>query len=1180
MKEKRVSLRLIVVMVSIFIMGIFGTFCVNAEEYSNNITEEVCLEIQGGGYIFDDLDQHAPVVKKGTSKRRAARASKIPSSYQTNVTELESKYPTTRNQNPYGTCWAFSSVGLAEFDAIKNNLYNKDVDFSELQLAHYTYNYVMDPLGGTSGDTAKFVIAPGGTNYLNYGGNYLMASRRLAQWIGTTSEENVPYLNAEQVLQNGIDEKYAYSKDLLHLENAYIVSSKNNIEDVKRQIMLHGAGGISYMHQDNALTYNSQLGRHVYYDTDYKGYGHAVMVVGWDDNFSKDNFNGANKPANDGAWLIRNSWGSYVNYFWMSYETASLQDGVWFFDFAASDNYDNNYQLDGGLNVYPANYMKVANVFDVNSKPGVAAETLKAVSLSTTHEANVSYTIQIYTDLKNASDPTSGILWENAVTTGITTYAGIHTIELKNPVVLLPGTKYSVVVTVDKASIDYEQAVSIEFEDGSRFNCAVSSASRNSFYMPDGASRLYPWGWGNFGIKAYTDNEVVVPNEPQPGEHKCDNHWNTEYTIDKQATCKQKGKKSIHCKVCGKVKVGSEVEIPMVSHQWRQEWSGSLNRYVCDNCGKIKQVVSQNITNGTYTIHSALNDQQVIDVSAASRRSGANIQLWETNNCAAQDWVISYVGDGKYTMMATCSGKYLTVAQGGTNPGTNVQQEDFENSNTQMWYIEDAGSGYYYLLSAYNGLCVDVSGGNRTSGANIQVWTSNKMNSQKFSFKQVMYTRTIADGVYTLSMADNTSQRLDISGGSCDGGANVQLWTKNDLAPQEFVVTYVSNGQYKIMASCSGKMLDVSGSGKKNGTNVQQWEDNGALAQRWYIKDAGQGAYYLISACNGLCLDVAGANISAGTNVWTWQMLGSGGQRFVLDAVGAGQIVPDGVYRLVLARNRDMVLDVAGMSTDAGANIQIWSKNGCAAQEFYFKYKGNGVYSIMASCSGKMLDVAGIGQSVGTNIWQWENNHLSCQEWYVKRQGNGTYSLISKCNGLYLDVQGGNLNVGTNVWCWYGLASDAQKFVFEPVSDARTIDDGYYTISSALNQNLMLDVSAGNPNNGANIQLWTRNNMNPQRFYVYYLGSGMYEIQTFSGRRVDVSGAGSTPGTNVMQWDSNGGNQQKWFIRPVGDGTYNVISVHNGLYLDVAGNVGYEGNNVHMWNGNGVLGQRFIFNVN
>ena len=129
MKEKRVSLKLIVAMVTVFIMGVFGTFCVNAEEYSNNITEEVCLETQGGGYIFDDLDRNAPVVKKGTSKRRAARASKIPSRYQTNVTELESKYPTTRNQNPYGTCWAFSSIGLAEFDAIKNNLYNKDVDF-------------------------------------------------------------------------------------------------------------------------------------------------------------------------------------------------------------------------------------------------------------------------------------------------------------------------------------------------------------------------------------------------------------------------------------------------------------------------------------------------------------------------------------------------------------------------------------------------------------------------------------------------------------------------------------------------------------------------------------------------------------------------------------------------------------------------------------------------------------------------------------------------------------------------------------------------------------------------------------------------------------------------------------------------------------------------------------------
>ena len=73
------------------------------------------------------------------------------------------------------------------------------------------------------------------------------------------------------------------------------------------------------------------------------------MIVGWDDNYSRDNFATTTKPSNNGAWLIRNSWGDYFDYFWMSYETYSLADTVWVFDMSAEDGLDNNYQLDGGL---------------------------------------------------------------------------------------------------------------------------------------------------------------------------------------------------------------------------------------------------------------------------------------------------------------------------------------------------------------------------------------------------------------------------------------------------------------------------------------------------------------------------------------------------------------------------------------------------------------------------------------------------------------------------------------------------------------------------------------------------------------------------------------------------------------------------------------------------------------
>lgn len=83
----------------------------------------------------------------------------------------------------YGTCWSFASMGAAEYDLINDGTVDKNVDFSELQLAYFAYNFVTDPLGGTAGDVAKY-HNENGLSYLQRGGNFEYSSRRLAQWIG------------------------------------------------------------------------------------------------------------------------------------------------------------------------------------------------------------------------------------------------------------------------------------------------------------------------------------------------------------------------------------------------------------------------------------------------------------------------------------------------------------------------------------------------------------------------------------------------------------------------------------------------------------------------------------------------------------------------------------------------------------------------------------------------------------------------------------------------------------------------------------------------------------------------------------------------------------------------------------------------------------------------------------
>lgn len=428
------------------------------------------------------------------------------------VSSYKKEHP-SRNQNPYGTCWAFSSIGLEEFDLIAKGQRDSSVDLSELQLIHFTFNSVIDPLGGTKGDYSKYYNNNTNMSYLEKGGNYEYAVKRLSQWVGAVNESDVPYADAQTVYNNGLDNKYAYDYDVAHLQNAYRINVKEQPDVVKQQIMEHGAVGASYTHYyagENHLN-NS------YYDMQgivSSGGGHAVMIVGWDDNYSRDNFATTTKPSNNGAWLIRNSWGDYFDYFWMSYETYSLADTVWVFDMSAEDGLDNNYQLDGGLHTATVGYYTgAANVFYVSEKEGVASETLKSVSLSFTQTADVGYTIDIYTDLKDATNPLSGTKHAEASTSGRTTFAGIHTIPLEEEVILNPGTYYAVVVNIDKKAFEVEYSYSESTNPGKTDDKMVwenvvsyDSDCEGSYYY-NGYGR-YGKYYYNFCIKAFTSNNV------------------------------------------------------------------------------------------------------------------------------------------------------------------------------------------------------------------------------------------------------------------------------------------------------------------------------------------------------------------------------------------------------------------------------------------------------------------------------------------------------------------------------------------------------------------------------------------------------------------------------------------------------------------------------------------------
>ena len=463
------------------------------------------------GYVTSPNSVDVPVVTENSSGN-LKKASSVPSAYMNRLEDVKNLYPDVRNQGKYNTCWAFSAIGLAEFDLITDNkTADRNIDLSELQLAYFTYHNAEDGFGGTLGDS--LAVTQTGGNYLNLGGNLDYCSRTLLQWEGVTQESVAPYATASA--SAALSKSDAFDKDVAHLQNVYIINIHKNPDLVKKEIMNHGAAGIGLFMDDN-LAY---AGTSIYettgelvatYYCPYKNKStvanHAVNIVGWDDSFPASAFN--NNPKTNGAWLCRNSWSDQTgneitSYFWLSYADAALEDAAWIFDFESADNYDFNYQYDGGGVVYKTlNFSTAANVFKVQ---GADNELLRAVSLTMTKDANVPYTISVYTNLTSPSKPRSGVL--AAKVSGTTTYAGTNTIPLNKAVSVPKGTYYSVVVKLGKKNAGVDTEMAYNFGDlKSKVYCDYhQSLVYYNGKWEDLADLGERYGIGNLCIKAFSD---------------------------------------------------------------------------------------------------------------------------------------------------------------------------------------------------------------------------------------------------------------------------------------------------------------------------------------------------------------------------------------------------------------------------------------------------------------------------------------------------------------------------------------------------------------------------------------------------------------------------------------------------------------------------------------------------
>jgi hypothetical protein len=286
-----------------------------------------------------------------------------------------------------------------------------------------------------------------------------------------------------------------------HVQTVYFLPLKQSSTDnwaIKNALMTYGAvyTAFNWLGSSSVKTVWWNPATSSYYDKYRAGGNHAVTIIGWDDNYAKTNF--STQPPGNGAWIVRNSWGTawgsggdfYVSYYDISMgrneNAVFTAQGAW--------NYTKNYMYDffglgtsWGWETDSIGYG--ANIFTAS-----AAGTIKAVSFWTPI-AGTQFTAKVYAN-PSAGNPASGTL--KSTLSGSVVNAGYYTKVLTTTVPITNGQKFSVVIQFTTPGDGYPIPAQTWIPG---FNDAVDATPAGvSFISHDGTTWFDLSGYDSCGV--------------------------------------------------------------------------------------------------------------------------------------------------------------------------------------------------------------------------------------------------------------------------------------------------------------------------------------------------------------------------------------------------------------------------------------------------------------------------------------------------------------------------------------------------------------------------------------------------------------------------------------------------------------------------------------------------------
>lgn len=402
-----------------------------------------------------------------------AYADSLPQKYDLRELEIVTS---VKNQGEINSCWAFAALSSLESNIKLKK--NKEYDFSE--------NNMINVHGFDSG--AKD------------GGNVAMATAYLASWKGAVLEEKDEYPQNRYSTNRGI------KKSDYHVQNVIYIPERKTSEDndkIKKAIMDYGAVYTVFKWDESCYNRRNSSYR---YSTSSKG-NHAVSIVGWDNEYSKDNFK--EKPESDGAFICKNSAGSNWGddgYFYVSYYDSNIgkiENAVFI---ASDEKYDNIYQYDELGQTYDYGYSNetawFSNVFVAKEN-----ENLSAVGFYTNGEDS-DYEIWVCRNFKDMGSFKD----MKKIEQGKIDTIGYHTIPT-DKIDLNKSEKFAIIIKLKTKGQEYP--VAGESPNGKHSSKAKAN-KKESFISPDGKewsdlTDIQPNA--NVCLKAITKNRYIIQKQ-------------------------------------------------------------------------------------------------------------------------------------------------------------------------------------------------------------------------------------------------------------------------------------------------------------------------------------------------------------------------------------------------------------------------------------------------------------------------------------------------------------------------------------------------------------------------------------------------------------------------------------------------------------------------------------------